>query len=209
MDTPSLQIHLQVIRRINLELPSKPSIRINCIIQLGQFNIEITNNMGQVYTVLLQCDTYCCDVKTILDYYIGILKVIKLRTDLRIDLYMIYRNIYSSILEQGLSLLGKIGKIKWNKKRSIGFQVYYEVSINSILTVMLYIFTSDNNIIKKLSLFSLKCGVLIKDLINANIKKCEWYSDYVIKIYKPSKKTLIELDILKNTNGLDERQELL
>ena len=196
MNTPALKIHMQIIRRINCQITSiKNKSRINCIIQSGKDNIIFSSKTGNVYTVIIRCDTDCCNINYILSLYLKVLKGICLNSNIDYDINEINQILTNSIRIEGLNPIGNIGKTKWNNERNIGFQINYEVTMDSIFMAYINILNSNNNIIKTSLIFSIKCGVVIFDIIKAYIGIAKWDSNYKIKIYKPTKSLLIEMDL--------------
>ncbi len=195
MDTPSLKIHMQIIRRINCEIRSINRSRINCIIQAGMDDIIISSKNGNVYTIMLGCDVNSCDIGYIINLYTNMLKKINSYHDMGCNVTKIHKSLLDSIYLQGLNPMGNIGRIKRNKAKTLGFQINYEVSIDSIFTAAIRVYNSDSDIIKNLPCFSTKCGAVIDNIIKTYIGATEWSSDSIIKIYKPSKSLLCEVDL--------------
>lgn len=202
MDTPALKIHMQIIRRINCEIGSITKSRINCIIQLGKDDIIISSKAGNVYTVILKCDTNCSNVHDILCLYINVLKKVSLHSSIDCDINKIKQSVSNSISLQGLNPIGYIGNIKWNKAKKIGFQIYYEISMDSIFIASIKIFNAHNNIIKTIPFFQIKCGIIIVDVIKTYIGVSKWSSENVIKIYKPAKTFFWEIDLKKELQNI-------
>lgn len=93
--------------------------------------------------------------------------------------------------------MGYIGNIKWNKAKKIGFQINYEVSMDSFFIASINIFNSHNEIINTIPFFQIKCGIVIVDVIKAYIGVSKWSSEDIIRIYKPTKTFFWEIDLKK------------